>query len=68
MRKDNYSNKFRCIDNCFVKGFYCSYDIPYNTRIDNFEFIRNYELEENTYNYFINKYGSSYISRSYRKL
>jgi hypothetical protein len=60
-RKDNYINKFRYIDNCFVKGFYESYNIPYIIRIDNFEFIRNYELEENTYNNFINKYGSSYI-------
>jgi hypothetical protein len=60
-RKDQYNNKFRCIDNCFVKGFYLSYDIPYINRISNFEFNRNYGLEEETYNNFINTYGNNYI-------
>lgn len=61
IRKDKYNNSFRCIDNCFVKGFYESYDIPYITRINDFKFIRDYKLEENTYNDFINKYGNNYI-------
>jgi len=61
IRKDSYNNSFRCIDNCFVKKFYCCYDIPYITRINDFKFIRDYELEENTYNNFINKYGNNYI-------
>jgi len=61
IRKDKYTNNFRCIDNCFVKGFYESYDISYITRINNFEFNRNYELENNIYNNFINKYGKDYI-------
>lgn len=60
-RKDQYNNKFRCIDGCFVKGFYLSYDIPYITRINNFTFNRNHELEEKTYNNFINIYGTEYI-------
>jgi hypothetical protein len=60
-RKDKYNNKFSSINYCFVKRFYEPYDIPYNTRIDNFKFIRDYELEENTYNDFINKYGNNYI-------
>ena len=60
-RKDNYNNKFRYIDNCFVKGFYESYNIPYIIRINNFVFTRNYELEENIYINFINKYGKDYI-------
>lgn len=60
-RKDKYNNKFRCIDNCFVKGFYESYDISYITRINNFEFNRNYILEQETYNNFVNLYGNNYI-------
>lgn len=55
------NNKFRFIDGCFVKGFYESYDIPYITRINNFEFNRNHGLEEETYNNFINIYGNNYI-------
>ena len=61
IRKDIYNSKFRFIDGCFVKGFYQSYDIPYITRINNFEFNRNHELEENTYNNFININGTEYI-------
>lgn len=61
VRKDNYKIKFKYIDGCFVKGFYESYDIPYITRINDFEFKRDYELEEKTYNDFIKKYGSEYI-------
>ena len=61
IRKDKYNNSFRCIDNCFVKGFYQSYDIPYITRINNFEFSRSYQLEEKTYNNFINIHGNRYI-------
>ena len=61
IRKDQYNNKFRCIDGCFVKGFYESYDIPYISRVDNFIFNRNYQLEEETYNNFINLYGTEYI-------
>lgn len=60
-RKDIYKNKFKYIDNCFVKGFYESYDIPYIIRINNFIFNRNYELEEETYNNFIELYGNKYI-------
>jgi len=58
-RKDK--NKFKYIDNCFVKGFYESYDIPYIVRINNFIFNRNYELEEDTYNNFIKLNGKEYI-------
>ena len=60
-RNDQYKNKFTYINGCFVKGFYESYDIPYITRINNFEFIRNYQLEDEIYNNFINKYGNEYI-------
>jgi hypothetical protein len=60
-RKDNYINKFKSIDGCFVKRFYESYDIPYITRINKFEFNRNYKLEEEIYQNFINLYGNDYI-------
>jgi len=61
IRKDKYANNFKSIDGCFVKGFYESYDIPYIIRINNFEFNRNHNLEEETYNNFINRYGNKYI-------
>lgn len=61
IRKDQYNNNFRFIDGCFVKGFYESYDISYMTRINNFEFTRNHDLEEKTYNNFINIHGTEYI-------
>lgn len=55
--KINYINN----DMCFVEAFYISYNIPYNTRIDDFTFTRNYELEKITYQNFVNKYGEEYI-------
>ena len=61
LNKDPYKNKFRYIDGCFVKGFYESYDIPYITRINYFNFDRDLELENIKYNEFINKYGENYI-------
>lgn len=61
VRKDSYQNKFRLIDNCFVKGFYESYDIPYIERINSFNILRNYDLEEEIYNTFIKKNGNEYI-------
>ena len=60
-RRDQYNNKFRFIDNCFVKGFYLSYDIPYIERINSFNISRDYKLEEEIYNKFINLYGNDYI-------
>jgi hypothetical protein len=61
IRHDNYKNKFRFIDGCFVKGFYSSYDIPYITRVNNFTFNRDYELENKTYTNFISIHGNNYI-------
>ena len=46
---------------CFVEAFYVTYNIPYNTRIDDFTFTRNYDLEQATYQNFVNKYGNDYI-------
>jgi hypothetical protein len=61
IRKDSYNNNFKIIDDCFVKGFYESYDIPYITRINDFKFNRDYELENNTYVNFINNNSKNYI-------
>jgi hypothetical protein len=38
-----------------------STDTPYSTRIDDFTFTRNHELENIVYQNFINKYGKEYI-------
>lgn len=46
---------------CFVEAFYVCYNIPYNIRIDDFTFTRNYDLEQATYQNFVNKYGNEYI-------
>ena len=60
-RKDNYSNKFLNSYDFFVKKFYECYNISYITRINDFSFTRNLELENNVYDNFINKYGNKYI-------
>ena len=54
----SYNNKFLNSNGFFVKKFYECYDIPYITRINNFIFTRDHEIEEKTYNNFINMYGS----------
>jgi hypothetical protein len=61
IRKDSYQNKFRYIDNCFVKGFYESYDILYIERVNSFNISRNYEIEDEIYNNFIENNGKEYI-------
>ena len=61
IRKDNFKSNFRFIDNCFVKGFYESYDIPYIERINSFNIVRNYQLEEEIYNKFVEINGNEYI-------
>ena len=64
MRKDYFINSFRNNyrnGECFVKCFYESYNIPYIERINSFTVPRNYELEDITYNKFINKNGTEYI-------
>ena len=60
-RKDKYKNIFLKYEYCFVERFYKCYDIDYINRIECFNFSRNYELEEKTYNNFIEKYGTKYI-------
>ena len=58
--RDNYS--ITCKNGAdFVEAFYISYNIPYIIRINEFTFIRNYDLEKITYQNFVNKYGNDYI-------
>jgi hypothetical protein len=61
LRNDKYKNANKKTCGFFVNKFYTSYEIPYITRINDFTFNRNKELEENKYNEFINKYGKEYI-------
>lgn len=58
--KDAYSN-IRNGNGNFVKAFYDSYGIEYNTRISNFEFTRDLDAEEAQYNKFIAVHGEEYI-------
>ena len=57
----NIKKNLRKHKNFFVTKFYTDYEIPYITRINDFTFNRNKELEENKYNEFIDKYGKEYI-------
>lgn len=60
-RNDTYDNifyKYKCY---FVKKFYIPYNIPYITRINNFIFNRNLELENQKYNDFVNTHGDKFI-------
>ena len=60
LREDKYKKSFRhCVN--FVKKFYISYDIPYITRVNLFNINRNYELENEMYEKFIEKHGKEYI-------
>ena len=61
LRKDIYINKFINTNYSFVKAFFELYNISYITRINNFEFERNYELENSTYDKFIKIYSKNYI-------
>lgn len=66
-RKDNdiYKNKFSEKVNLnqsdFVNLFYSTYDIPVSVRIDYFRFIRDYKLENETYDAFVQQNGDKYI-------
>jgi hypothetical protein len=64
IRTDKHKNKFATHNKnvkCFVKKFYVSYDIPYKTRITNFNIERDYELENKRYIKFIEKHGTNYV-------
>ena len=60
-RNDTYDNNFFKYKCYFVKKFYIPYNIPYITRINNFIFTRNLELENQKYNDFVNTHGDKYI-------
>lgn len=65
-RNDNYKNNFSKtpqsqIEINFVNLFYSSYDIPISVRIDYFIFERDHELENRTYDNFIQEHGDKYI-------
>lgn len=64
-RNSIYSNSF--VYNCnhnglyFIEGFYRSYNIDYNVRIEQFNLNRDIYQENVIYNNFINTHGKSYI-------
>jgi hypothetical protein len=64
-RIDQYKNAFSSIPipipEHYNKLVYTCYDIDYITKVDYFRFTRDYKLEVQIYDEFINKYGSDYI-------
>ena len=59
LRKDIYQNSFN--RNIFyAEGFYNFYGIPFNKKIDLFNFERDFNIENKEYLYFINTYGTNY--------
>ncbi len=60
-RNDLYKNIYKETPKNFVKNLYVKYDIPYITRIKMFNVERDINLEEDTYQKFIEKHGTSYI-------
>jgi hypothetical protein len=61
MRIDNYNNSFSKSGLFFVESFYTPYNINYMTRVTHFNIQRNFDLENNKYDEFVNKYGEKYI-------
>lgn len=61
---DPYREAFgKLYDPCrdhFIELFYTAYDIPYNTRIDCFDFKRDDVHEQKIYDEFVTKHGSNY--------
>jgi len=61
-RKDKFKDAFnRNTNSYFVNKFYESYNISFNTRISDFNFTRDKELENSIYEKFINTHGNEYI-------
>jgi hypothetical protein len=62
-RNDNFKNSYnqKKIKFPFEKCFYISYNIHYISRINDFEFERDFKLEDIVYDKFINTNGSEYI-------
>jgi len=59
-RTDKYKCRFSSNQLFFVEGFY-NYEMPYITRINDFIFQRDHELESRIYNDFIKEHGTNYI-------
>ena len=59
--KDVYQKIWRNNQEHFVNLFYCCYNIPIRVRIDSFIFERDHELENRTYDNFIQAHGDKYI-------
>jgi len=64
-RKDIYNSVYQKIWNNnqehFVNLFYYCYNIPVSVRIDSFIFERDHELENKTYDNFVQEHGDKYI-------
>jgi hypothetical protein len=60
-RSDQYRDAFQKSNKFFVEKFYTEYNIPYSTRIKNFNFLRDCNMESKIYDSFVNKIGSDYI-------
>lgn len=62
-RRDNLKSIYsKLFNTChFVKGFYIHYNIPYETRINMFDFNRDLNKEDELFNDFISKYGNNYV-------
>ena len=61
-RRDKYAGACGAAgqDKHFVRRFYEPYDIPYETRYNFFNLLRNLEAEDKAYKQFIGKYGTDY--------
>ena len=60
-RNDLYKNVYKETPKNFVKNLYVKYDIPYITRINMFNVERDHQMEDEIYQSFITKHGTSYI-------
>jgi hypothetical protein len=60
-RTDEFKYAFSKKNDTFVNAFYESYNISFSTRISDFNFSRDKELENRTYEQFINTHGKEYI-------
>jgi len=61
LRNDIYKDKFNLNPMFFVNSFYLNYNIPYITRINDFSFERDCEMEDKVYQDFIRENGNEYI-------
>ena len=60
-RDDEYRHAFHKSTSFFVERFYVCYGMPYQNRINYFQFQRNFEAEDITFKKFISEVGNNYI-------